>query len=301
MTKLFTILLISAGLCGPAVAQSSGNSVVGKDGFVQYNSRPNERLAGSYVNNELSLETNVLYNAVAQHYVAIYSLKEEAAGLEVCHRQLQDKLDKFIAELQTLGIPPANLHIDVISQTPVLGYDIMLRGGSYQTETREIGFVLKKNIHVRYDNEQMTHTVMDAAARAGIYDLVKVDYIVTDAAAIQTELRSRATEALNRRVEQYKAMGVAVERLINITSESFAVQYPRDRYFSYTAIHNTSLNQLNNNEIAEGIRSAAAEKNKTFYYDKLAFDNYDVVINPVVVAPVVQFVYNLRVKYRVKP
>ncbi|HEX8115758.1 MAG TPA: hypothetical protein VF521_00675, partial [Pyrinomonadaceae bacterium] len=42
-------------------------------------------------------------------------------------------------------------------------------------------------------------------------------------------------------------------------------------------------------------------KSRTFYFNALTADSFDLVIEPVVLEPVVQFTYYLKVKYDLEP
>ena len=38
-------------------------------------------------------------------------------------------------------------------------------------------------------------------------------------------------------------------------------------------------------------------KPKTMFYDKVNYDNFDIAINPTVLEPAMQFMYNLKVRF----
>lgn len=271
-----------------------------------YQPDPVHARALNYNNSELLLDVNILMNAKADYQVAIFSLREERATILACQDSMQRKINLLTQKLLALGIPANYIYVDVITQVPILGYDLKIRQGSYETNEMPIGYELKKNIHVRYDEEKYASLIMDAAAQSGIYNLAKVDYVVANLEAINGQLRAKASEILKNRTQSYREIGIQVQGIIGLQNEVVLQYYPHERYAQYSAFNNHSLQTLSHiqgvsDNLTEGIRQANQQKHTTLFYDKIPYSRYDAVLNPELFSPTVQFIYQLQVRYRVKP
>jgi hypothetical protein len=109
-------------------------------------------------------------------------------------------------------------------------------------------------------------------------------------------LRTRAVALIQKKTRQLAALG------INFKPENYKYQtlaeditstYPEERYASYTAFSssNPKKNIKTQNEY---------KKNTTYYYSKVGYNNYDLVINPAVLEPAIQLSYSLKVRYSLK-
>jgi hypothetical protein len=143
------------------------------------------------------------------------------------------------------------------------------------------------------------HTKLDQiithAAKASIYDLVKVDYNVNDIQAAYDTLRKIAVEVIDMKRNTYAMMGF--ETTIMAMAEGYDSKYPEERYESYTAY-------LQGNSYAKpqspNMTVQTAEKEQTVFYNKVPYKQFDRVLNADLAEPGVQFYYKLRVKCRME-
>jgi hypothetical protein len=134
-----------------------------------------------------------------------------------------------------------------------------------------------------------------AAAKAQIYDLIKVDYIVKDINAVQDKLMGEASSVIKQKVARYeKLLGIKVEPPAEVYAERPAIHYPTEMYDSYTAAESESIARP-----PQRYTIQQARKGRTFFFNGLDGSGFDKVINPVVLEPVVQFTLYVKVKYEV--
>ncbi|MDC0230451.1 SIMPL domain-containing protein [Aureispira] len=158
------------------------------------------------------------------------------------------------------------------------------------------GFEMQQNVHVKYNDPKMMSKVMSAAARYEIYDLVKVDYSVSSQESIYIEMREKAVSYLVKEIELYQdKLGLDLESGYRVVAENKKAVFPIDRYSSYNAFSNVSLGGT-----PEKGKLLDMYKPKTMYYDKLTYDNFDIIINPDVLEPVIQFIYNMKIQLIIK-
>ena len=72
--------------------------------------------------------------------------------------------------------------------------------------------------------------------------------------------------------------------------------FPKDFYQSYQAYNSVSFEALKTNK---GITTV--KKQTSYYYQPLTYENYDVVINPSILEPVVQIGMNIKLVFTPKP
>src|SRR4029079_15656202 len=97
------------------------------------------------------------------------------------------------------------------------------------------GFQTKKNVAVRYTARAALQPMLAAASGLGVYDLVKVDYVVDDMGPVRQRLMEEASKVVARKVADYgRLLGVAV-RPRAVSEERYATFEPGDEYKTYTA------------------------------------------------------------------
>jgi hypothetical protein len=186
--------------------------------------------------------------------------------------------------LNTLGIQGADIYVDFITQNPVYEYDAQ---GKTAKENL-IGYQTKKNVSVRYKTDPMLRQITNAANRAGIYDLIKVDYVIANQQEVKMKLMEEAVKAVKRKEEIAGLLGIKLKP-VAVIQENFQVYTPNELYKTYQAYETGE---------SSGFKKVV-EKRKptTSYYQALNPNDFDVSINPVGLEPIVQCTFYVRVKY----
>ncbi|MEO0404743.1 MAG: SIMPL domain-containing protein, partial [Bacteroidota bacterium] len=162
------------------------------------------------------------------------------------------------------------------------------------------GFEIQKNIHVHFKDVQVLDQIITSAAMEEIYDLIKVDYYVKDVEAIYDSLRSLATKLLEDRVEQFEEIGVPLKDQWRYVTDRQGVYFPLDRYTTYESVSSTSIEAAQKKRKSGETYVPRRKKNKTLFYNKVPYTSYDIVVNPEIIEPAVQYVYNLQVRFEVE-
>ena len=281
----------------PLFAQVMGNYGVQQQTYqnvqpnVQFRAIP--KSATFLNNNEVEISINALSNQKAESYTAIFSMLQVGKTADETNTLLNTRLDGFLADLKTLGIPAADIYVDMVNFLPKYEYDVSKKLFSKKTYT-EIpkGFELQKNIHIRYTTPGLLDRIVTAAARQEIYDIVKVDYFVSDPQKVYTQLRDAAFQYLTHIKTQYRAAGIKLDSAYVITAENAWVAYPINRYETYQAF---STQRLDNDEKNAVVNSA--DKPVSRFYNAVPANDYDIVINSEILEPAVQFSFNLIVRF----
>jgi len=302
MNKTFLFLgFILISFFSQAQEMGNKNYAMGNQGYnnqgYDYTFSPRPIREAHFSNDStLIVDVNAIMNLKADKYVMILSLSQKAETSKECYDLVQERISNFKERLISVGFAEENIVEDFIAQVPVYEYEISKKLFSKTANEVPVGFELKKNLHILYYDPKNVDLIISIAAEFDIYDLVKVDYIIDDIAVVYEELRSVATKSIQKKIEQYAVLGIDVsaENTSYITfAEEWESFYPSESYGSYTAY---------NPAIIEGDfkNKTTIAKDPTFYYNPMNYQLYDVVINPTIVAPVVQISYNLKVKYSLK-
>ncbi len=288
---LFSILLF---ILPPSMyAQNSGNINYAKSFQTQRTETPKATIP-SY--SEIEIDVKALMNVEADSYVAIFSLIQMGETISNVDTLMNERIQSIEAGLQKLQIRGKSFHIDMVSLVPMYAYEMEKRIFSKRTYIEEPkGFELKKNLHIRYKNPKGLSDIISICAQNEVYDLVKVDYVVKDVEAALDTLQQKAVALVKKKERVHRELGLDLTSKERIIAESNGVFYPTERYNQYTAFSSSSLDKVKKNVVVTDI-----QKSTTQYYQPIGYKGYDIVVHPEIVEPVVQYTYNLKVKYFLK-
>lgn len=273
-------------------SQHSGNIAIGNSN--NYNQLyKNQSVKQLYLSDSAFIvQASVLKNVIADSYIAIFGVSESSKTLVEANSKIDKRIKDFISALLKIGISKKDIYIDMTTQTQVSDYKIE---GNY-AEQFISGFELKKNVIIKFTNIKILDRIIVIASDYGIYDLAKVDYIVSDINKKYTELFEAAVDIIRSKKELYvKATNVSLEKGSQIFGESFYSLYPNELYKSYTPNISTEYYSYGSFKKRKDL-----PKNTTYFYDKMDYSGFDKVINPIVTEPAVGFVLTLQIKYDIK-
>ena len=294
---VLTGLLSFPPLCLAQVSGNVGYSQNGGKGRAVQNERSKRTLTKEEMppsGTSTFVEANVLMNVRADEYVVVFGISQEGETVADCGRKMDATVKQFSDELKTLGIADDARFVDFIAQNKIYGFEVT---GEIARE-KLVGFELKKNISIHYKDASLLDKIVLAASHSQVFDLIKVDYIVSDLDRIQDRLMEEATRIIKRKTSRYeKLLDIKLQPPAQIFAEKSAVHYPTDMYDSYTAFETEHVGIPANRD---RLTTQTVRKSRTFYFNGLDADGFDAVINPVMIEPVVQFTLYLKVKYEVK-
>ncbi len=275
-----------------ANAQDMGNSGYNRNEYRTTRNNTNTTFA-----NDSTMEIGVkaIMNVKADSYVAMFGIAQFGETIDVCNMLINSRISNFSDSLVKMGIKKSDIYLDMISQVPVYDYTVDKKLFSRTFNEIPKGFNINKNIHISIENHDLMSKIMTVAARLEIYDLIKVEYIVNRQQAIFDTLRTLSALQLNKKMSTYKTLGLTFKSKYHIVSENITSYYPSERYYTYAAYNNTNL--YLSKKIFSSTEVNNVAKQTTYYYNKLSFNDFDIVINPNILEPEVQFVYQLKMQY----
>lgn len=239
--------------------------------------------------NQLLIDVNGMYNVEADSYLAIFHLTQVGGSAKEADSLMNKRISAFRKDALAAGVKEDDFLTDMLSMIPV--YDLEITKKLFSKHYNEIpaGFEIQKNIHVRYYKAQVLDKIITAAAFQEIYDLVKVEYFVNDVDKIYSELHKQANALLEKRIKEYDSIGIAVSGTWRLVSDLQKAHYPIQRYNSYTSATRPSMQAVKKKELL-----LAESPKQTLFYNMLSPADFDYVIDPSIVGPVVQYTYNLQ-------
>lgn len=233
------------------------------------------------------VEANVLLNLKPDAYQAVFALAQEGQTVAEANEKLTTQANEFVQGLKKLGAKDADTFVDFVSQNRI--YDFNVEGNVAREKLS--GFEVKKNIIVRYQNPALLDKMLESAAKSSIFDLVKVDYIITDIPAAKARLLEEASKIIRTKEASYTRLFHVKLGHASVYQEKYSSYFPSDMYKSYTAYESANAESYN-------MRVVRSRKVSTSYYSPLDPSGFDAVINPGGVEPGVQFTLYLKVGYR---
>jgi len=233
------------------------------------------------------VEANVLMNMKPDAFVAVFAVVQEGTTSAESNTKLDTQISGFIKDLDSLGIKKGDVFVDFINQNKVYDYTT---SGSTVTE-KFSGFETKKNVAVRYRDREMLERILSAATKASIFDLIEVEYLVTDINAVHNRLYDEAVKVIKQKEASYgNSFGTRLAAT-NLANEKYDAFYPAELYANYQAFEaGTTYGDYNNRVIQQ-------RKTRSFYYDPLDESDYDAVINQMGIEPMVQFTLYMKMQY----
>jgi len=291
-------------LAGSAAAQEMGNAQYGARNRANY-ALSRDATTGATApladGEGIELKVQGLLNVVPSQYVAVFNVLQIGPTQAETERLLRERLAIFSKGLRAAGFDTTTFRVDIISLVPRYETEVDKRLFSKRYNEVPAGFELQKTISIPYTRASQLTTVLAVAGPAEIYELVKVDCTVPDVLKLQEELRTACLAAYKAKERAYIAAGFRLDTLRKTFAENSSATYPTSRYSQYQAASRPSFDALRKGVLGTGkFNVTQAPQNTVYYYAPVAYDQYDVVLNPVVTQPVVQFSYSFAARYQPK-
>ena len=284
------LLLVSLLSAITVFGQESGNRIYGNNGYYQQRRAPQTNsgtLVGSY--GGWSIEASVLTNLKPDAFVAVFGVNDEATAPSASNDKVNAKIAAFTQKIAPLGVSGNDIFVDFITQTRVYDFTV---SGSQATEKLS-GFETKKTVAIRYKTRALLEPILHAAASIQIFDLIKVDYIVSDFETVRARLFEEAARVIKRKKEEYaKSLGIALAP-VGLANEMYDVSYPSEAYQRYQAFETGDAYASS----SSGSSKVIQRKSFTFFYEPFNASRFDVVMSPLGIEPAVQYSLYLRMQF----
>lgn len=255
-----------------------------------YYSDNNINVAVPYTD-EVVLSVKGLANVKADSYVAVFNLSQTGKTTTEVNELIGKRINAVLEKIK--GKTGVTAYVDMLTFVPLYEYEVEKKMFSKKTYNEvPKGFELKKNIHVEYKDPAFLNDLIAWCAEYEIYDLVKVDYFSSALEAIRKEIVAKAKLQLKEKQKNYQDLiGVEFVEWEKQLTDGFVIKYPTEMYKNYQVYSNSSIFGQK-----QGAEVKPLEKTVTLYYQPVYDKEFDFVLNPKVLEPVIQVMYEVKLR-----
>ena len=278
----FFVALVSTML---SFGQASGNLNYKNRGR---NSLNNKEFSVDFPTNyEMVVSAKGLANIKADVFVAIFSVVQTGKTAEEATTLMSQRLSPVLSALKAKNM---ETFVDMISFVPMYEYETEKKVFSKHTYNEiPTGFELKQNLHIKLNEAARLNELITLLANSEIYDLVRMDYYSTQLESIKAELKNKVKAAFAEKQKLYEAtLGESFASAEKKITDGFYLVSPSELYNTYEASSSAPIPSKRAGNIIQ------ANKSVTQYYQPIANRDFDVVLNPIIVEPMIQVVYEMK-------
>lgn len=241
-------------------------------------------------NNDIVIDVKGMANVKADAFVAVFNVVQVGKTTDEVNSEIDKRINSVLATIQSKS--KTNAFVDMLTFVPVYEYQIERKLFNKRTYNEiPVGFELKKNIHIEYQKPEFLSELIAICAQNEIYDLVKVEYFSSNIENVKKELIEKAKLVLKEKEKKYsEIMGKSLADFDRQLADVFSVKYPAEMYNSYQAYSSNSMNFRPNSNVN------TSNKSTTLYYQPIVNKEFDFVMNPNIIEPVIQVMYEIKLR-----
>ena len=291
-TKQILAIVLSMWMT-QAFAQVAGNAYYNSNTTNQIGQVKYPAVNISMSNNfssDIIISVKGMSNVKADSYVAIFHLVQVGKTVFEVNKLIDGRINLVKDSLKSKS--DVSIYVDMLSFIPIYEYEVQKKLFSKKTYN-EIpkGFEVKKNLHIRYKDPNDLNDIIALCAQSEIFNLVRVDLFSDHLEAKKRELMEKARKIMEEKIENRSAIvGVDFGEADKYMSDGYMVSYPIEKYTKFQAYASSSLDLT-----ATGTVKTVA-KNVGLYYKPVMNKDLDFVINPQIFEPVIQIMYEVKLR-----
>ena len=291
ITTFFMLLCLLQNAFG----QASGNInyLQEQQNFCNYTYTPDQKIELKFqVNSDIILDIKALNNIKADAYIAIFNVTQVGKDITEVNDLINTRIN--MVQKAVKNEENTDFFVDMLSFVAMYEYEIekkVFRKKTYNEIPK--GFEVKKNLHIKFSEATYLDSLVAICARAEIYDLIKVDYVSDVLGQKKIELKAKAMAMLKEKQKSYEdLLGTSFVDFDKDLVDAFKVVYPVEMYESYQAFSRASLHAKKYTNVQ------VADKSNSTFYQPIVDKDFDLVIEPLIVEPVIQLMYEAKMKIK---
>lgn len=238
------------------------------------------------------IEVKILENTAADFYLVTMGISQKGKTVAETLDNLKKIGEKFTSQLKQNGIPSEKIQFDFVNQYKIFELT-EINNTTYKEELT--GFEANSTATIRIEKIEELDKILVIASQLGIYDLIKVDYMLNDIYSHKQKLMNEAANLLLSKKTFYeKTANMRVHPNGSIYAENFEAIQPSEQYERFQSATSSEISSYGESRY----RIIKSPEPLSFFYNPKTADSFDKVLNPQIFGPSVQLVYTLQVKYR---
>lgn len=287
-------------------AQDMGNAQYEKKGNADYGNyaygnggytinRVNTVQTTSSSQDEMVITIKGIFNERATAQIATFAILQLGKTAEEATSLMDERIENVVRELNIFN-KEIEVQTDMISFVPTYDYSVEKKIFNPKTyNEKPSGFELKKNILIKFKNNNDFDKILAICGKNEIYDIAKVDYVTTNFDQVRNIMQKKALEVFKDQMANYSAiMNTDLNKKEKILQEGFNVTYPMESYRSYQAFSQADAGFDPKSEVHN------IKKNTTQYYNQALVKDHNFVVNPDVTEPTIQAFYDITIRIKLK-
>ncbi|MGC4041710.1 MAG: SIMPL domain-containing protein [Flavobacterium sp.] len=300
-TKFISVIAITALSLNLSFSQASGNANYEKSGNGNYGNnqytinRVNTFQTTTSSQDEMVITIKGIYNERATAQLATFSILQLGKTAEEATSLADERIGNVIKELNGFN-KEIEVATDMISFVPTYDYAVEKKIFNPKTYNEQpSGFELRKNIIIKFRNNNDFDRIVSICGKNEIYDLAKVDYVTTNFDNIRFQMQKKAMEQFKEYMANYSLiMNTDLNKKEKIIQEGFNVTYPMESYKSYQAYSQADAN-FDPKGVVHNIK-----KNTTEYYNAAMVKDHNFIFNADITEPTIQAFYDITIRIKLK-
>jgi uncharacterized protein YggE len=236
-----------------------------------------------------------IYNERATAQIATFAVLQLGKTAEEATSLIDERIGNVMKELSAFN-KEIEVETDMISFVPTYDYAVDKKIFNPKTyNEKPSGFELKKNILIKFRNNNDFDKILAICGKNEIYDIAKVDYVTTNFDQVRSTMQKRALEVFRDQMANYSSiMNTDLSKKEKIIQEGFNVTYPMESYRSYQAFSQADASFDPKSEVHN------IKKNTTQYYNQALVKDHNFVINPDITEPTIQAFYDITIRIKLR-
>ncbi len=242
----------------------------------------------------MTVEIKAIANQQASSFVATFQVSQFGETPEKAEKALQDRCQPFFNELQKPAIQANEYFVDFLQIRPIFkdSFFTPKKGEKQFLGKIKRGVEIQQNLRISYNNAAQFNKIALAAARFDIYELLNIEFRYAQSTNIFNNLRAQCENYFKNHVVTLEELGVnALDWERTVEEQKYVVaidaSYKNAESQNILAI---SGGFTNNNLVQTQIQ-------QTKFYEPLATENFDIIVNRDLLEPNMQFVYIFRAHF----
>ncbi len=306
MKNQITTVLCLLGCFNLSIAQDLGNAQYEKKGNADYgnSSYGNDGYTVNRVNtiqtttssqDEMVIVIKGIYNERATSQIATFAILQLGKTAEEATSLIDERIESVMKEL-ALYNKEIEVETDMISFVPTYDYAVDKKIFNPKTyNEKPSGFELKKNILIKFKNNNDFDKILSICGKNEIYDIAKVDYVTANFDLVRSQMQKKALEVFKDQMANYSLiMNTDLNKKEKILQEGFNVMYPMESYRSYQA-----FSQADASFDPKGVVHTI-KKNTTQYYNQALVKDHNFIMNPEITEPTIQAFYEITIRVKLR-
>lgn len=256
-----------------------------------YNDQRNSSITGYEMNisgdaHNMTISTEVIYNAVPDGYQLTYTTSFIANSVERTEELLSRKSDSLVKAVIEIGLTRKEVIFDVIALDPIFDF-------KHTDSVAPIGYKVTENIVFNVADFSKIPRLAEICLKHGIYDLINAQAYLNDSKPIYEKMNDKLVELVNQKKKLCRDLGANIDNTKVKIARHSDTYYPSERYLK-SIIQNPSFYKHHLSQNSTLSLNRAVDVDNYFDYN---LKQVDYVFYPNNTQPVIQFYYKLVTEY----